>query len=87
MLRLKRNREGRREQFVRFLNVRVEDFKLFEKEEEKEFINCAFIRRFKLGCERFMYFTANFCLYFYIYIYALYYPFLIRMLLYNIRFS
>jgi len=42
MSRLERNREGRREQPVGFLNVRVEDFKLFEKEKEKKSINYAF---------------------------------------------
>ena len=52
MSRLEQNREGRREQSVGFLDVRVEDFKLFEEKEEKEFINCAFTRGFKLNCGR-----------------------------------
>ena len=43
MSRLERNRKGRREPLVRFLNVRVENSKLFEEKKEKEFINCVFI--------------------------------------------
>ena len=73
MSRSERNRKERREQPVGFLDVRVEDSKLFkEEEEEKESINCAFTRRFKLGCERsvrstalnrLFNSTASFCLY------------------------
>jgi len=54
MSRSERNREKRREQLVRFLNVRIEDFKLFKEKEEKEFTNCAFTRGFKLSCGRFV---------------------------------
>jgi len=59
VLRLERNRKGRREQFIGFLNVKVEDFKLFKEEEkEKEFTNCVFTRRFKLDGGRFVRFAA-----------------------------
>ena len=58
MSRLKRNRKGRREQLIKFLNVRVKDSKLFKKEKKKEFINYTFIQRFKLGYERSIRFTA-----------------------------
>jgi len=49
-----RNRKGRREQLIRFLNARIEDSKLSEKEKEKESTNCAFTRGFKLDGGRFM---------------------------------
>jgi len=60
MSRSERNRKGRREQPVGFLNVRVEDSKLFEEEEEeKESISYAFTRGFKLGCGRSVRFTVS----------------------------
>jgi len=68
--RSERNREGRHEQLIKFLNVRVEDSKLFEEKKEKESINYTFTRGFKLSDERFIRFivlnrlfnfTANFC--------------------------
>jgi len=43
MLRLKRNYKEKREPFIRFLNVKIEDFKLFKEKKEKEFINDVFI--------------------------------------------
>jgi len=76
--RSERNRKGRREQPVGFLNARVENSKLFKKKEEKESINYAFTREFKLDCKRSMRFAAsnrlldsitNFRLYIYVFIY------------------
>ena len=54
MLRLKRNHKERREQPVKFLNVRIKNSKLFEEKKEKEFINYTFIRGFKLSGKRFI---------------------------------
>ena len=58
MLRSERNREERREQPIKFLNVKVKDSKLFKEKEKKESIDYAFTRGFKLSCKRSMRSTA-----------------------------
>ena len=44
MSRSERNREKKRKQPIEFLNARVEDFKLFKEEKEKESINYTYTK-------------------------------------------